>query len=61
MSMDYFFMSEEDKKSSKNPLLVMMDEETRDKYARAVGQRGLGEDRAMDWLIKDMSDELKSW
>ena len=61
ISMDYFFMSEEDKKASKNPILVMVDEQTKDKYARAVGQKGLGNLGEMDWLVKDMSTEMKVW
>ena len=36
VSMDYFFMSQQDEKANKNPILVMLDEETNDKYARAV-------------------------
>ena len=57
--MDYFFMSEEDRKASRNPILVMVDEQTKDKYARAVGQKGLGNMGEMDWLVKDMSTEMK--
>ena len=54
-------MSKEDEKAHKNPLLAMVDEETNEKYARAVGQKGLGQSGEMDWLVKDMSAELKSW
>ena len=61
ISLDYFFMSSVDEAASSNPLLVMLDESTGEKYARAVGQKGLGMEGAMDWLIKDLSDELKSW
>ena len=61
ISMDYFFMSEEDKKASKNPIIVMIDEESGDRYARAVGQKGIGKDKEMEWLIKDLSLELKAW
>ena len=61
MSMDYFFMSKEDEQASKNPLIVMVDEETGEKYARAVGRKGMGDNGEMDWLIKDMSEELKVW
>ena len=61
ISMDYFFMSKEDETAHKNPLLVMVDEETNDKYARAVGQKGLGQSGEMDWLVRDMSAELKAW
>ena len=58
VSMDYFFMSEEDRKASTNPLFIMIDEGTKDKYARAVGKKGVTD---MDWLIKDIVAELKSW
>ena len=61
VSMDYFFMSEDDRKASENPIFTMVDEETGEKYARAVGQKGLGEHGVMDWLIKDISAELKAW
>ena len=39
----------------------MIDEETGEKYARAVGQKGIGEIGDMEWLIKDADAELKSW
>jgi len=61
VSMDYFFMSSKDEKASENPLIVMTDEGTGEKYARAVGQKGLGAEGEMDWLIKDLSTELKVW
>ena len=35
---------------------MMLDESTGERYARAVGRKGVA-----DWLIKDVSDELKSW
>ena len=59
--MDYFYMTEEDRKAHRNPLICIIDEETKERYARAVGQKGLGENREMDWLIKDVSAELKVW
>ena len=59
--MDYFFMSKQDEKASKNPLIVLVDEGTGEKYARATGQKGLGQDGEMDWLVKDISHELRSW
>ena len=43
-SMDYFVMSTEGEKASKNPLLVVLHEATGEKYARAVGRKGVGED-----------------
>jgi len=61
VSMDYFFMSEEDRKACQNPIFAMVDEETGEKYARAVGRKGLGTEGEMDWLIKDVSAELKAW
>ena len=61
ISMDYFFMSKEDEKASKNPCLVMKNEASGERYARAVGQKGVGTKGELDWLIKDISDELKSW
>ena len=59
MSMDHSFMSQEDEKASANPIMVMADERTGEKYARAVGHKGMGKDQDMEWLIKDMSNELK--
>ena len=61
VSMDYLFMSQADEKADKNPLIVMVDESTGEKYARAVGKKGIGEENEMDWLVKDMSEEMKSW
>ena len=54
-------MSQEEEKASENPLVAMIDEGTGNKYMRAVGRKGLGEGGEMDWLIKDMHEELKSW
>ena len=56
MSMDYFFMSQEDEKESANPIMVMVDERTDEKCARAVGHKGMGKDQDMEW---HMSNELK--
>ena len=61
MSTDFFFMSQADEKADKNPLIVMVDESTGEKYARAVGKKGIGEENEMEWLVKDMSEEMKSW
>ena len=38
VSMDYFFMSQADEKADKNPLIVMVDESTGEKYARGRGE-----------------------
>ena len=61
IAVDYFYMSTADSCASQNPLLVMVDEGTGERYARAVGQKGLGNPGDMDWLIRDMSEELKCW
>ena len=39
----------------------MVDEDTGEKYARAVGRKGIGDNNEMDWLVKDMSEEMKVW
>ena len=44
IAMDYFFMSVEDEEDQKNPMVVMVDEETGNKYMRSVDHKGLGED-----------------
>ena len=61
ISLDYFFMSKADEAAHENPLVVMLDEATGEKYARAVGRKGLGAQGEMDWLIKDMAEELRAW
>ena len=61
IAFDYFFMSHHDESANENPMLVMVDESTGDKYAHTVGQKGLGggaED--MQWLIGDLHEELTS-
>ena len=40
--------------ASENPLMVMLDEETGNKYMRAVDQKGLGDEGGMSWLVQDM-------
>ena len=61
IAMDYFFASEADMKAALNPILVMVDETTGEKYARLVGKKGLGEAGEMEWLLKDLREELVSW
>jgi hypothetical protein len=39
----------------------MVDEQTGEKYSRAAGKKGVGENGEMDWIIKDMVHELKAW
>ena len=59
--MDYFFMSQEEEKAGKNPLMLMIDDKYGHRYMRAVGGKGVGEGTEMEWLVKDMHDELKAW
>ena len=40
--------------ASENPRIVMLDQETGNKYMRAVDQKGVGEEGEMRWLVKDM-------
>ena len=54
-------MSQADEKADKNPLIVMMDESTGEKNARAVGKKWTGEENETEWLVKDMSEEMMSW
>ena len=61
VSIDYFYMGSKDEQDGNNPLVVMVDEETGDRYARMVRKKGLGSDGEMEWLVRDMSEELKSW
>ena len=59
--MHYFYMNELECEEGRNPLVVVTDEDTGDKYARAVGRKGVGENGEKDWLIRDISLKLKSW
>ena len=61
MHLDYFLVSMEDEKASRNPLLVMADERSGSRYARAVGCKETRGNGSMDWLIEDISNTLKSW
>ena len=42
-------------------MFAMVDEDTRDKYARLVGQKGLGERHEMERLVRDTVNELNAW
>ena len=61
ISLDYFYMSQQDEEANKNPLLVVVDEKSGEKYARATGKKGIGTEGEMTWLIKDLSEEIKTW
>ena len=52
---------EEDTKAADNPAVVMTDESTGNRYMRLVDSKGLTEDTADPWLIKDLHAELKAW
>ena len=61
VSMDNFFTSKRDQDAKENLLVVIANEETNEKYARATGQKGIGTEGVMDLLFRDVLDELKSW
>ena len=61
ISLDYFFMSQADQRAAQNPMIVMTDGINGNKYMRAVGQKGMGAGKQMEWLIKDIHEELKAW
>ena len=42
VSMDYFFLSDQDQKAEENPFIVLVDEQTGEKFARATGMKGWG-------------------
>ena len=48
-------MTQEDENASANPIMVMVDERTGEKYSRAV----MGKDQDVEWVIKDMSNEIE--
>jgi len=58
VSFDYLLMSQEGQKAHMRTRLL---EEAGEKYARAAGHKGIGGGHDRDWLIKEMSDELKAW
>ena len=53
-------MNGRDREESSIPLIILPDEDTGDKYARAVAGKGVGEHGVVDWLILDISREPKS-
>ena len=52
ISMDYFYMSKKDEEAKSFPILVAVDEETGDKFARATGRKGVGEAGECDLVGK---------
>ena len=47
--------------ASENPMMVMVDEATGNKYMRVVDHKGLQGEGDNSWLVKDMHQEQKSW
>ena len=47
--------------ASDNPMMVMVDESTGNKYMRAVPYKGLGVEGDQSWLVKGMHQELEAW
>ena len=52
---------DEEDRAADNPAIVMTDESTGNRYMRLVDSKGLREEKADPWLIKDLHTELKSW
>ena len=46
--------------ASAYPAIVMIDEETGNRYMRMVPCKGLGESGEAKWVVKDLHEELKS-
>ena len=61
VAMDYFPISKADETASQNLLMVMTDEESGSRSARAVAQKGLGDGQEMSWLVEDMCNQLSTW
>ena len=59
--MDYWFMSKKDETAKTNPLIVVVNGDSTERYARATGRKGVGQENEMMWLVKDMSEELRTW
>ena len=59
--MDYFYMSQADEDAKENPCIIVLNEASNEKYARAVGRKGVGCEGEVDWLIKDVCKELRTW
>ena len=47
VSMDYWFMSKKDEAAKTNPLIVMVNESSTERYARATGRKGVGQENEM--------------
>lgn len=47
--------------ASENPMFILVDEETGNKYARMVVQKGVGERHEVEWLMLDAVKTLNVW
>ena len=56
MVLNYHFMSTRDAGNGKNLVLAMKYQSTGNRCLRAVGHKGV---EGMDWLVKDLHEELK--
>ena len=61
VSMDYHFLTKKDEREDTHPVLVMVDQESGNVFARCVEQKGVGENREMEWLLNSMVEELDEW
>ena len=59
--MDYFYMSQKDEEAKENPILVVLNEESNEKYPTATGIKGVGTEGIQEWLVQYICEELKLW
>ena len=58
IAMDYFYLTG-DQEEEKMPCIIMVNEETGERYSRMVEKKGVGPE--IEWTLKDMIEELKTW
>ncbi len=61
ISMDYFYLRQRGDEAKEFPLIVVVNEESGEKFARATGKKGVGDAGECDWVIKELSEEMKTW
>ena len=61
VAMDYFYMhaSVGGTDDDRSPSVLMVNELTGERYARMVAKKGVGME--VDWVVRDMVEELKVW
>ena len=52
---------DDEDRAADNPAVVMTGNVTGNRYMRLVDSKGIKENRADPWLIKDLHAELKAW